>query len=477
VVLCVLALVVAVLAHLRRTGVGRSTIAVRENPDAAAAYTVGPAGRKLVAFALAGGLAGLGGIMLAGAIGNVPLTERFFQVEDSLAVVSMAVIGGLGSVAGALVGALWVVGLPAFFPDNSAVPFLVSGVGLLVLLLYLPGGLVQLGARARDAVLSRPGSRVTRSGADVSAADVIGAAPGTDADVIEAASSMGAHAIAASGDERRPRGDRSVLRRRDDPTEARDESAPVLSATGMSVHFGGNVALDDVSIDVGHGEIVGLIGTNGAGKSTLLNAIGGFVPSSGEVLLEGRDLSSSRPAVRARAGLGRTFQAARLFPDLTLAETVMVALEARGRSGFWSSAFALPASVRRERARRVEADDLLDLVGLGDLAEHLVGEMSTGTRRVAELACLLALGARVLCLDEPTAGVAQRDAEAFAPLLRGVADDLGAAMIVIEHDLPLVMALSDRVYCLDLGRVIAEGSPEDVREHPAVVAAYLGARG
>jgi ABC-type branched-subunit amino acid transport system ATPase component/ABC-type branched-subunit amino acid transport system permease subunit len=456
-----LAVAVAAVARLRRTGVGRATIAVRENPEAAAAYTVGAARQKLVAFALAGGLAGLGGILLAGAIGNVPLTERFFQVDDSLAVVAMAVIGGLGSVSGALIGALWVVGLPAFFPDSSAVPFLVSGVGLLLLLLYFPGGLVQLGFRARDALLAWL-SRRSRAAARTAGAPA-GAAPGSTGS-----------ATVATTTTRPPTGEPRSAPVGEGPPTGRPAELPALVVADVSVRFGGNVAVDGVNLDVSHREVVGLIGTNGAGKSTLLDAIGGFVPATGRVLLEGRDLSRAGPATRARAGLGRTFQAARLFPELTLHETVMVALEARGRSGFWSSALALPASVRRERVRRSEADDLLDLLGLGPLADRRVGELSTGTRRVAELACLLALGARVLCLDEPTAGVAQRDAEAFGPLLREVADDLGAAMVVIEHDLPLIMGLSDRVYCLDLGRVIAEGPPEQVRDDPAVVAAYLG---
>jgi ABC-type branched-subunit amino acid transport system ATPase component len=416
---------------------------------------VGAARQKLVAFALAGGLAGLGGILLAGAIGNVPLTERFFQVDDSLSVVAMAVIGGLGSVSGALIGALWVVGLPAFFPDSSAVPFLVSGVGLLVLLLYFPGGLVQLGFRARDALLARLSRR-------------LGAAAPT------AEAPAGTTGSTTSATTRPPAAEpRSAPAGAHPPPDGPAE-LPALVVADVSVRFGGNVALDGVDLEVAHREVVGLIGTNGAGKSTLLDAIGGFVPATGRVLLEGRDLSRAGPATRARAGLGRTFQAARLFPELTLHETLMVALEARGRSGFWSSALALPASVRRERVRRSEADDLLDLLGLGPLADRRVDELSTGTRRVAELAGLLALGARVLCLDEPTAGVAQRDAEAFGPLLREVADDLGAAMVVIEHDLPLIMGLSDRVYCLDLGRVIAEGPPEQVRDDPAVVAAYLG---
>lgn len=442
----ILAVATAVVARIRRTGVGRSTLAVRDNPDAAAAYTVGAARQKLSMFALAGALAGLGGIVLAGSIGNVPLTERFFQVDNSLSVVAMAVIGGLGSVAGGVIGALWVIGLPAFFPDSSAVPLLTSGVGLLVLLLYFPGGLVQLAYGVRDAVVSR----------------LHGRSPAPD------------RTDGTSGPERRlPSHTSSAHASR----SGRPETDIALEVSDLSVRFGGNLAVDSVSLEVRRGEIVGLIGTNGAGKSTLLDAVGGFVPSTGDVLLDGRDVTHLAPAGRARAGLGRTFQAARLFPDLTVRETVMVALEGRGRSGFWSSALALPASMRRERARAAEADELLGFLGLGRFAQHYVRELSTGTRRIVELAGLLALEATVLCLDEPTAGVAQRDTEAFGPLLEEIGRELGASMVVIEHDLPMIIELSDRIYCLELGRVIAAGPPEVVREDPAVVASYLGTAG
>jgi ABC-type branched-subunit amino acid transport system ATPase component/ABC-type branched-subunit amino acid transport system permease subunit len=434
VVLAVLVVVTAVMARLRKTGVGRTTIGVRDNPNSSAAYTVGATRVKLRAFALAGGLAGLGGGLLAGAIQQVPF-DRFFTVEDSLTLVSIVVIGGLGSVSGPILGALWVVGLPAFFPGNDLVPLFTSSVGLLVLLLYFPGGLVQVVYSARDGFLEWVDRRL----------EPVPATP------------------------------RPALAVRSRPARAPTETdVPALRTNEISVHYGGNVAVDGVTIEVGNDEIVGLIGTNGAGKSTLMNAVGGFVPSRGVVELFGDRQSKSSPAGRARHGLGRTFQAATLFPELSVRETVQLALEARKHTGLISAALCLPTSVRLERRRRAEADELIDFLGLGRYAQAYISDLSTGTRRIVELAGLLALDARLLCLDEPTAGLAQRETEAFGPLIKEIRRELGASVLVIEHDMPLIMGISDRVYCLELGRTIAQGAPEEVRRDPAVIASYLG---
>jgi len=435
VVLGTLAIVTMVVARLRRSGVGRATIGVRDNPDSASAYTVKPAQVKLSAFALAGGIAALGGSMLGLALQSIPL-DRFFTVDDSLKLVSIVVIGGLGSVAGPIIGALWVIGLPAFFPGNDLVPLLSSSIGLLALLLFFPGGLVQVGHSTRDAVFGWMARRA-------------GPVPTTRHQVIP-----------------------TSLER-----PAKDAPAPgttVLSVTNVSVNFSGIRAVDDVTLEVRAGEVVGLIGTNGAGKSTLMNAVGGFVRSSGHIELLGESLEGQSTAERARLGLGRTFQAAALFPELTVRETVQVALEARHRTGLLSTALCLPHTFRAERRRRSDAEDLIAFLGLGRYADAYISDLSTGTRRIVELAGLLALDAKLLCLDEPTAGLAQRETEAAGPLIQEISRELHASVLVIEHDMPLIMGISDRVYCLDLGRIIAQGAPHEVRHHPAVIASYLG---
>ena len=259
---------------------------------------------------------------------------------------------------------------------------------------------------------------------------------------------------------------------------AEAERAPitgdVLVTHGVTVNFGGRVAVNDVDIRVGAREVVGLIGTNGAGKTTLMNAIGGFVPSTGRVEMLGADVTQLTPSRRARQGLGRTFQSARLFGDLTVRETLQIALEGRHRTGFTSTALFLPRGFRADRRQRADAEEIISFLGLGRYAERFCAELSTGTRRIVELGALLALDARILCLDEPTAGIAQRETEAFGPLLLRIREELDASLLVIEHDMPLIMSISDRVYCLETGRVIAEGSPAEVREEPAVVASYLG---
>ena len=221
-------------------------------------------------------------------------------------------------------------------------------------------------------------------------------------------------------------------------------------------------------------EVVALIGANGAGKSTLMNAVGGYVRSTGTLRLFDQDMRRLSVDSRAALRLGRTFQGATLFPELTVRETVQLALEARHRTHFVSTALHLPGAFRHERVQRAEAAELIDFLGLGRYADRYTSELSTGTRRIVELTCLLALDARLLCLDEPTAGVAQREAEAFGPLILRICAELTASMLVIEHDMPLAMGISDRVYCLEAGRVIAEGTPNDVIRNERVIASYLG---
>lgn len=260
------------------------------------------------------------------------------------------------------------------------------------------------------------------------------------------------------------------------PSGGAGGATPVLQARGLRVSFGGVHAVDGVSFDVTDREIVGVIGPNGAGKSTLFDLLGGVLPAAaGQVVLAGEDVTGRRAAARARRGLGRSYQDARLFPALTVDETIAVALERWVPAGDpLSAALHLPNAIDSEASVRRRVDELVELLGLGDHRSLFVRELSTGTRRIVDLACLLAHRPRVVLLDEPASGIAQREVEQLAPLIRRIRDETGASLIVVEHDLPLVRAVADRVVAMDQGRVLADGTAADVLADPAVVAAYVG---
>ena len=260
------------------------------------------------------------------------------------------------------------------------------------------------------------------------------------------------------------------------PTVTRNGAVPALELEGLTRSFGGIRAVDDVSFSVAPGEVLGVIGPNGAGKTTVFDLVSGYLPSeAGRVLLGGRDVTGQPTDARARRGLGRSFQDARLFPALTVEQCIAVALDR------WvkvkdpvQPALHLPAAFDAEQAVRQRADELIDLLGLEAFRSKFVQELSTGSRRIVDLACLVAHRPTVILLDEPSSGIAQREAEALVPLVLRIRDQLGASIVLIEHDMPLVTAVADRLVALDQGRVVATGAPAEVLDHPAVVAAYLG---
>lgn len=253
-------------------------------------------------------------------------------------------------------------------------------------------------------------------------------------------------------------------------------SAPVLELADLSVSFGGIMAVSYVDLTVTPGEVVGIIGPNGAGKTTLFDLVSGFTESSsGRVHLHGRDISALPPSARSRAGLGRSFQDARLFGGLTVAETIAVSLERWMQGGdVVSGALRLPASQLTEKAASDRVEELMDLFGLDEFRGKRLSELSTGSRRMVDLACVVAHAPSVILLDEPSGGIAQREAEALGPLLLGLRDRLGASLLIIEHDMALVASIADRLVAMDQGRVVATGSPAEVVEHRAVVDSYLG---
>ena len=254
------------------------------------------------------------------------------------------------------------------------------------------------------------------------------------------------------------------------------EGAAALQCDNVVKHFGGITAVDHVDLTVRAGEVVGLIGHNGAGKTTLFDVVCGFlIPNQGRIHIAGEDVTEYAPYERALVGLGRSFQEARLFPSLTVSETIAVALERHiaSREPF-AAAFRLPASTDSEAAVSDRVDELVRELGLEAYRHRPTGELSTGTRRIVELACVLAQQPSLLLLDEPSGGVAQAETEALGPLLRRVAADTGCAMVVIEHDMTLLSSLCERLIALELGAVIADGSPSEVLSHPEVIASYLG---
>ncbi|MEY2431607.1 MAG: hypothetical protein QOC92_1332, partial [Acidimicrobiaceae bacterium] len=251
---------------------------------------------------------------------------------------------------------------------------------------------------------------------------------------------------------------------------------PALELVDLSCSFGGIRAVDSVSFEVAAGEILGVIGPNGAGKTTVFDLVSGYTPvDAGEVLLGQRNITRLGAAARAKAGLGRSFQDARLFPSLTVDEVIAVACER------WidvrdpvSAALRLPNAYDSEHRISRRVDELVDLLGLDRYRLKYVLELSTGTRRIVDLACLLAHRPSVVLLDEPSSGIAQREAEALVPLLLRIRNDTGASLVVIEHDIPLIGAISDRLIAMDQGSIIAAGAPVDVLTHQLVVESYLG---
>jgi len=416
VAVAVTGLALVITEFVRSGPLGRSLRAIRDNEDAARAMGVPAVRTKLTGFAVAGALAGMGGAVLAHAQGIV--VAGLFPLQGNTDVLASAAIGGLDTLVGPIIGALYVVGIPLFVPLDAA-GLAATAVGWLLLLLYLPRGLPGLIGPLR--------ARIAREavGSSEAAPTTIGLRSGwTD--------------LTAS-----------------DPGE--------LTVRSLMKSYGGVQAVDGVTITVTPGSIVGLIGANGAGKTTLFELIAGtVVPDAGSVALDGVDITKSTPERRLARGLVRSFQDAALFASMTTMECLQIACA------------RTPGVRRGPSAANSRAAGFIDDFGLGHYRSHRVGELSTGTRRIVELACCAALRPRILLLDEPAAGIAQAEVEALEGVLRSLVSTLGCTLVVIEHDVALVRRLAQRVLAMHEGRIIADGSAEDVFDHPLVLAAYLG---
>ena len=429
--------------NIRTGGIGRRLVAVRDNEDAARAFTVPAAVVKVQGFALAGFLAGIGGAMYGHSLSFISATS--FPTQASINSVVIAVIGGLGLLSGPILGAILVQGT-TFLPLDSA-GLAASALGQLLIIMYLPGGLGSLVTPLRDRVA---GFLARRAGVDVEAA--------YDAE-------------RGFGENRAGAGDAPVLAGGHQRQRLRS-SVALLEARGLRKSFGGVHAVRGVSFDVRQGETLGLIGPNGAGKTTTFELLAGFTrPDAGAVRYAGRDVTALSPEARGHLGLIRSFQDAALFPTLTVLECVELALERVQPTRLLPALLGLRGG---ERVRRDKADELVRWMGLERYRSSQIQELSTGTRRITEIACLVALQPQLLLLDEPSSGVAQKETEALGALLVRLKAELGLTLVIIEHDIPLVMSLCDRIVCMADGEIITVGTPDHVRNDERVIEAYLG---
>jgi ABC-type branched-subunit amino acid transport system ATPase component len=260
-------------------------------------------------------------------------------------------------------------------------------------------------------------------------------------------------------------------------------SDTALSINDVRLAFGGVNALDGVTFDVPRGQVVGIIGPNGAGKTTLFDCVSGFrQPNGGSIRLDTTgtgdavELTDRPPWERTGLGIGRTFQNARLFRSLAIRDVLRTVQHDRmRRSGFFRSVFGLGGAAADEADVAARAEEVLELVGLTAHADKPAQELSTGMLRLAELAAVVAVRPRLLLLDEPSSGIAQKETEALGPLLQRLAGYLEATVLLIEHDMPLVMGISDHIVAMAAGRVVTSGTPAEVRAHPEVLRSYLGA--
>ena len=452
IVLVVLVIIWQIDRNLTGTKLGRAFHAIRTDESVAASFGVDVARYKLLAFVIAGAMAGAAGVMW-GALFQFVNSDSF-PFERSIALVVIVVIGGLGSRAGVIVAAMFYVLFPelliALFGSSFHSTDLVVGS---LLLLYTvsrhPGGLAEAVREARH----KKAEKAVREAA---------AAAGEHDDIDE-----GAAALPKLPDMPRPTGlpDRAVVA----------AGQPLLRATEISVRFGGLQAVDAASLEVHPGRIVGLIGPNGAGKTTLFNAITGHLrPDSGSVELFGTDVSALPPHRRAAMGLGRTFQLIGLAKDRTVTENLLLAQHvAAGYSVPEALVFAGRTS-RLEREMRERAAAAVEALGFEQYANTQVRRLSHGQQRIVELGSVLVTAPDLVLLDEPSAGMAPAAVENLAVRLRDLRDELGRTVLLIEHNIPLVLDVCDELYVLAAGRVIAQGPPATVVQNRAVVSAYLG---
>jgi branched-chain amino acid transport system permease protein len=441
-------------ANLVRSNRGRILRAMHGDQVGARSLGLHVTRAKVVVFAISACMASIAGSLYADYFRY--LSPDQVGSAESLQLITMLVIGGMGTLFGPLIGVALLTYLPIAFQPLANYSTLVTGVLLIAFLRYLPaglwGGVLEVTTRGlnRWTPFGRPAAAAAPPGAD--------GPPGEPAAVPPSRDRAAAEPVAAA--------------RAAAPTAA--AAPPALRVTGLSKSFGGVAAVSDVSFEVPDGSLTALIGPNGAGKSTLFNLITNlYQPDSGEVQLHSRPLHRLAPDRITSLGLFRTFQTARVFPQLSVLDNVLVGAYRLGRAGYLAQSLRLPRSLREERVLETRARRLLELIGLAERAEERAAVLPLAAQKYLELARSLMSEPSVVLYDEPGAGMNDAETDELGAILRAIRDT-GHTVLVVEHNMSLVMGVSDHIVVMDAGRVIAAGPPLAVRSDPQVIRAYFG---
>jgi branched-chain amino acid transport system permease protein len=421
--------------RLKESRVGRAMLAVRQNEMAASTNGIDVTLYKIIAFTLSSTCAGLAGSLFAHS-GARYISPDTFSFEQSVLILAMTVLGGDGSSLGAILGASLLTILPESLRFLQESYMLFFAAAIVLIMIYMPGGIANLVIHLRPVAVWRERRR---------------------------------KAVGAELEREEERLPPLVLA----PADG-SEDVDMLRLTDIAMHFGGLKAVDGVDMTIRRGEIHALIGPNGSGKTTIINILSGlYRPTRGSIRLSGRELAGRPPHEITRLGIARTYQNIRLFPDMSVLDNVLVGQHTRSRSGILGGVLHGPAQRKEERTLRQNALQMLHFAGIQDLENETAGSLPYGRQRLLEIARALISSPELLLLDEPAAGLNPTETDELRSLL-GKIQAMGVTILLVEHDMELVMSVSDIITVLNFGRKIAEGDERKVRAHPEVISAYLG---